>query len=196
MHDYNIHGTQKRITYYYLSVISIFLSTAIPQALQTLSQKIGVPIIITVSSAAFFSVLYFLYDRFIWRLPILGIPNLSGDWECSGKSFKYCEENNRNWTGVIHIRQTWRQILITLDTEDSKSVSISLSGSMIKLSGLGIKLHYLYSNQPKPDHKELHPHLGHCEIIFSNDFTTGKGNYFTNQERLSYGSMNLKRISK
>lgn len=193
MHEYNVIGNSKPKIYYYMVIFSIALSSFVPKIVKVFSNITGISITITISSALIYTGLYFLIERVFWKIPIFGIPNFSGDWICSGTSNKYNSIEKHEWSGMLHIKQTWKKILISLDTVESKSISISLSGSIIKLPGIGYKLNYLYSNNPRPESKDLHSHIGHCQIIFDEKISNGNASYFTNQERSTYGSMTLKR---
>jgi len=124
------------------------------------------------------------------------MPNLKGEYDCTGKSYKYNKDEIRDWSGILKITQTWSKTLIVLETESSKSMSISLSASIVRLEGKGYLLRYLYSNEPKPDYFELKTHLGHCHITFNEMTNKGHGIYFTNQDRKSYGSFILTRRKK
>lgn len=196
MHEYNVNGTQKRYIYYYLSVVSIGLSSLIPLGLRFITDTTGMALSITISSAAIFSFLYFAFNRLLWKIPLLGIPDFTGDWKCEGFSYKYDDTVEQTWSGIVHIQQTWDKILVTLETENSKSASVSLSANIENLPGHGFRLKYLYSNEPMPGNKELHSHYGHCNILFSKDRSTGTGKYFTNEERKTYGTMNLTKVTK
>lgn len=196
MHDYNVMGNNRKMMYYYLAVISISISSLIPLLCNFINTIFSISVSITLSAATIYTVLYFLLDRFFWKIPFFGIPDISGDWICKGISYKYLTKIERDWNGVIHIEQTWNRILITLDTEKSKSMSISMSASIELLKGRGCTLDYLYSNVPNPNFLELHSHIGHCHIIFDKLVKNGEANYFTNQERETYGSMSIKRSAK
>lgn len=196
MHDYNVNGTQKRFIYYYLSVIAIGLSSLVPLLLGVFNDVTGIALSLTVSSAAIFSLLYFVFDRLLWRLPFLGIPDFTGDWKCEGFSYKYDDSAEQEWSGVVHVQQTWDKILVTLETANSKSASVSLSANVEALPGHGFRLKYLYSNEPLPGNKELHSHYGYSNILFTKDLGSGVGKYFTNEERKTYGTMNLTKVKK
>jgi len=109
MHEYNVIGNTKKYIYYYLSILSISISSLIPIFFRFFTNVTGITISIIISSSTIFTILYFLFDKLVWKIPILGIPNISGDYECIGKSMKYNSSTEHAWNGFIHISQNMEQ---------------------------------------------------------------------------------------
>lgn len=82
-------------------------------------------------------------------------------------------------------------MVIRLKTRTSES--FSQSAAVIHEDGNGYRLRFTYTNTPKPDEQELRPHIGHCELLFGPDLNYGEGEYFTNHQRLTHGTMKLTR---
>lgn len=115
MHDYSIRNKSKRITYYWISAISIMVTPVVINFLEKLFAKI--PILnklynqinllgFSFSAVLIFTILWFLFSKMIWKLfaktKIIKIPDISGNWFCAGEGRKYLDSNNVNsWKGII-----------------------------------------------------------------------------------------------
>jgi hypothetical protein len=190
-----------------MGMVIAFISGGISGALTTAAgliesylsnQQFNVPDIILwpITGTVVFSLLFVIFNRFIWRLAKLrqavGIPNLEGKWEVSGRS--YDAENNPKylWSGVIDITQCYEKITVHLRTRQSASKSIS--AAIINEGRVGHRLIYSYRNQPDAGEKELAPHLGHCELLFDAQLTSARGNYFNGGGRFTHGTMELRKV--
>jgi SMODS-associating 2TM, beta-strand rich effector domain len=99
----------------------------------------------------FYGLFHTVSDRWIWRNPILrGVgliktPDLNGIW-------KGCLRSSIDQYGVEHqaslkIMQTWSQITVILETEQSRSHS--LAASILIVNPADISLSYEYLNEPR-----------------------------------------------
>ena len=87
--------------------------------------------------------------------------------------------------------QSWSRIIVHLKTETSDSRSTS--AAVVHEEASGYRLRFSYWNTPKAENAELRPHAGFCELLFDSEIATGEGEYFTNHQRLTFGSMKLTR---
>lgn len=147
-----------------------------------------------ISSMAVFGLLYFAFDRVLWRLPpirkILLVPDLNGRWIVEGRTtIKKGEPVDWRWNGVMTISQSWSSISVTQRT--SHSPSHSTAASLYREPGRGYRLIYHYDNNPLPDQQELSRHCGLCNLLFTEDARSAEGQYFTDRDRLTVGTMQL-----
>ena len=207
MHDYSIRNSSKRHVYYWVSAIAIIISPIIIKLAEHIIQKHSYLSEIyekagflgfSLSALVVFSLLWFLFTKYIWKilskLKIMSVPNISGEWDCSGKGNKYaCPDKQNKWKGIIQIEQEYEKISIKLTTEQSKSHSYSLVGD-IEIHGQNeIILSYMYENEPYENEEGLNQHKGFCRLIFDLKNKIAKGRYYTDKDRGSYGVMELKK---
>lgn len=145
-----------------------------------------------------FTVCYFLFDKWIWKwsflFRILKYPDISGEWECVGKTSykeineKLVESTGMEWRGKVTIIQTWDKLRIRMETEHSTSESISAA---IIYDEVGLyKVLYSYKNEPKDlNHKELRSHLGFVELELNKDTKSAIAKYYNVTGRRTFGSM-------
>jgi len=149
-----------------------------------------------VSAMTAFAALYFVFDRWMWKLKHLRkwllIPDLNGTWKCAGRTINPNDGSvTYNWTAEIRICQSWSRISVVLKTPQSSSRSIS--ASVHHFPGEGFRLIYDYDNTPRTDQVPLKRHTGQCDLMFSEDLSTAEGKYFTDADRLTTGTMTLTR---
>lgn len=148
-----------------------------------------------ITGGAVFTILFILFDRFIWKwkrfTSFVGVPNISGSWKVEGLSYKEEDDLPRPWEGRITITQGYEKITVVLKTAQSGSSSVS--AAIIHEGDTGYRLIYSYRNYPRPGEPELQSHLGHCSILFAPDERTAEGDYFNGLGRSTYGRMSLTR---
>lgn len=151
-----------------------------------------------IGAGAIYLVLYRLFDKFVWRKPLLSrvlrVPNLEGKWECDGISF--VDEDGvrveRPWSGTVTISQSWDRLRIRLATAQSSSHSVV--GAIRADEDGDFRLFYNYANDPKGDQlKELKAHAGFCDMRISADQKSAEGEYFNARGRVTFGSMQWRR---
>jgi len=205
MHDYSIDKHPKEKILFFLALIAI---TTAP-LLQDLADKLvsylqistgwsSAPVV-AVPVFAIFAGLYFLFNKYLWRIDrlrrILLVPDLNGIWACQGQTaLKNGEPANYQWNATITITQSWSKILIHLKTSQSESKSIS--ASIFHEDGVGYRLLYQYNNNPNADELDLLNHSGSAELVFSEDTAVAEGSYYTDRHRTTVGTMNLTREDK
>lgn len=144
MHTYSMRDCPRE---HYLFCISMVAIGGIAIAKQ-IAGFFGVGV--SVGSVAVFGALFFVFDRYAWRLPgfsrIVGIPDLAGKWDVSGKT-EGADGQPGDWTGEARIEQTWSKIAISLETASSRSRSAM--ASLERDPGHGYRVIYGYANDPK-----------------------------------------------
>ena len=90
------------------------------------------------------------------------------------------------------ISQTYDEILIKLDTDDS--TSYSTQAQLDKIKDNEYMLSYYYTNNPKASaDRDMHKHYGSCRIFFDMEHGLAEADYFTDRDRGSYGYMLLRK---
>lgn len=129
-----------------------------------------------------FGIIYFFYDRYLWKIKIFklkfsSIPNLSGDWNGQYKS------SWKDTTGNVslHIKQTWTKIQIISYNEKSKSYS--KVASLLYDTNKNVELIFEYENEPDGNReKAMNPHKGFSELIYNEELNRLEG-YYTSDQR-------------
>lgn len=187
MHDYSLRGHPRERLIFYIAAAAFSLMPLIT----TLKGWIGVGVAIT--TFAVFSVIFMLFDRFVWRTglfrKVFRLPDLNGNWNCVGTQLDEDGNVTSEWTGSVTISQTWSRISVALQTESSRSRSGPASIECDE--GHGFRLLYTYQNEPAPGQKPLAPHRGTSELIFDDNCQAADGLYFNDHNRKSFGRMKL-----
>jgi SMODS-associating 2TM, beta-strand rich effector domain len=148
-----------------------------------------------VGATAVFGALYWFFNRFAWRWPPLSaaikVPNLAGEWACSGQTINPDGTPSQAWQANITILQSWDKIRVRLRTAQSGSDSIA--AALICDDDEGFRLLYNYRNTPKIGEVGLKAHLGFCELVFDKLLRTAEGEYFNGHGRFTFGTMKLAR---
>lgn len=129
-----------------------------------------------------FGIIYFLYDRYLWKIKIYkigfsSIPNLSGVWKGKYKS---------SWKETVgdvslSIKQTWTKIQIISYNEKSKSYSRVVS--LLYDTNKNVELIFQYENEPGSNRvKTMNPHKGFSELIYNEELNRLEG-YYTSDQR-------------
>lgn len=204
-HEYALLGGLNRAKVgRYLGIIAAAVSAAIVFVLLnavTFFQKLGLPANLTpsvmslVGAGAVFGALYWLFNRYLWRWPLLAlalkVPNLAGEWKCNGATLASNGSVEREWAGTVSIYQRWDKIRVRLKTEQSGSNSIA--AALLCDDDDGYRLLYNYRNHPKINEVELKSHLGFCDLHFSKELKSAQGEYFNGHGRNTFGTMHLTR---
>jgi hypothetical protein len=202
-HDYALLGGLNRAKVgRYLSLVAATVSAGIVFVLLAavnLVQRLGLPADLTpsvlslVGAGAVFGALYWIFNRYAWRWPVLNpavkVPNLSGEWECSGKTFNPDGTVQYDWKALVTIYQSWDKIRVRLKTEQSGSDSIA--AALVCDDADGYRLLYNYRNHPRIVEVELQSHIGFCDLNFAKDLKSAEGEYFNGHGRNTFGSMHL-----
>ena len=143
-----------------------------------------------------FGVLYRWFDIQLWRFPwlrkirIVEVPDLNGQWRVQG----YSATDEKSFTGKVFIQQTWTQISITMETEYSRSHS--LTASLLLNQPDGTTLSYEYRNEPKANAPStMHAHRG-TAVLYLSDNNSLEGEYYSGRDRQNYGTLQLAKNAK
>lgn len=158
MHSYEVEGRGRVAVA--LAVASILIIWLLHAGLDSVDFEpqwwLSVP-----SFAGCYSGLHWLFDRYVWRVGLLGrlklvqLPDLNGRWIGEVKS-SYRPDGRAHSVSVI-ILQRWSKILVRLESEHSRSRSVSASLRTVDL--LNPELSYQYVNEPRsnaPATMEMH----------------------------------------
>ncbi len=191
MHSYEIEGKERVAAA--LAAISMFVVWFFHIGLDAIDFEpqwwVSVP-----SFAGFYSGLHWLFDRYIWRLGLLRklsliqLPDLNGKWVGEVQS-SYGQDGRAHSVSVV-ILQRWSKILVRLDTEHSRSHSITASLRTIDLPDP--ELSYQYVNEPKPNAPDtMAMHRGTATLGLTDSGL--EGNYYTGRGRGEIGTIKLSR---
>jgi len=194
MHPYATDSSERKYVPLLIAVISVSLAWLLNWILNAL--HLTIPWWIDAPSVmGFYGLLYSLFNRCFWRVPILRkvglvkVPNLTGTWK--GYVASSFDEHCTKHDATVTIRQNWSGISITFQTEHSSSHS--LTACILSESPIGAVLNYEYLNEPKPDAREtMHAHRGTARLTLKGGSLEGE--YYTGRDRQSYGSLSLRRL--
>lgn len=197
MHSYSIDTDERKTTIAYIAVISV----AISMSLSNILDSWGIPLTAP-SAMALFGLLYKVFDLYLWKceiirkLKISKIPILEGDWKGNYHSVRISEEKNDEirTEGEVGftIKQTWTKISIIQESEKSTSCS-EIAGISIN-DNMGIVLRYQYKNEASATGEiTMHSHLGFNKLRYLSDQQVLRGEYFTDKDRRTYGTLDYKK---
>lgn len=137
-----------------------------------------------------FGLFYLIFDKILWRISVRGmklykIPDLRGEW----KGHIATDYNGGTEIDVkVKIEQTWTSIEIILETENSRSRS--LTASIVTSES---RLLYYYLNEPHSNSVgTMHLHYGVTTLNILNNRLEGQ--YFTSRDRKTCGDIYLQKI--
>jgi hypothetical protein len=199
-HEYAVLGGVNRAKIgRYLSLVSsaisaglVFLLLAAVDLAKTLGLPVNLPpsVLSLVGAGMVFAALYWVLNKYVWRWRgvtlLLKVPDLSGNWECTGESLGPAER--RPWSGQIKIVQTWDKLRIRLKTAESGSSSVAAALSHDSVDGF--VLLYQYRNDPKLDAAAgMASHMGCAVVTIANDLKSATAEYFNGGGRSTFGKM-------
>jgi hypothetical protein len=196
LHDYAVFEHNRSTIGRWLGFLAILIAGGVSSLLSFAENQTGMGIFsATITTGVIYGGLHYIFNRWIWRLPIFGIPNLSGIWAVTGKTLDENGATRYDWQAEIDIEQKWEKIVIHQETK--KSESFSYTATLAKLGGTKERwqLSYSYSNTPNENQvHELNRHKGFCELIFQDKISSASGSYFNSNGRRSYGMMELNKV--
>ena len=205
MHTYSINSDKRIKVILMMILISIIITPGFNFLLNKVSNVVSnndtlKDIVETIDSFGYnikqfsvlfiFGIIYFLYDRYLWKIKIFkfkfsSIPNLSGIWKGEFKSSWKDTVGNVN----LHIKQTWTKIQII--SYNDKSKSYSRVASLLYETNKNVELIFEYENEPGSNReKTMTPHKGFSELIYNEELRRLEG-YYTNDQRTrkTYGEV-------
>lgn len=159
---------------------------------------VAVPWLIdTPSVLGFFALFRTTFDKYLWRKilirKVIGIttPDLNGTW--NGQLLSSHSDHSLPVDATLTIIQTWTSIQISLET--STSLSQSQVASFETDRNIERTLTYQYLSEPKPGAIEtMQTHRGTAELRIKNNGALLEGDYYTGRGRLTFGTLNFKRV--
>lgn len=205
-HEYALVGGVNRAKIgRYLTLTSAVVSAGIVFILLSavdLAKRYHIPVTVPpvvlslVGAASVFAALYWIFDRYLWRLPlvdrVLKVPDLSGDWHCDGQTLNPDKSPSFVWSGKVTIAQSWDKIRLRLATNTSSSDSVAAALMFDAIDGYHLLYHY--RNTPDITSTGLSAHRGFAELIFAKDLKNASGEYFNGGGRFTFGTLKLTRI--
>ena len=191
MHSYETEGRGRVVAA--ITGVSVLLVWLLHLGLGTIDFEsqwwLSVP-----SFAGCYSGLYWLFDRYVWRLGLLRslkltqLPDLSGKWVGEVES-SYTQDGRFHPVSVI-ILQRWSKMVIRLETEHSRSHSVTASLRTTDVPHA--ELSYQYVNEPNsnaPSSMAMHRGTATIELTSSGL----EGDYYTGRGRGEVGTIKLRR---
>ncbi len=198
MHPYATESNERKYVPLFIAAISLLAAWGLNKTLSIL-QIVSPWWFDAPSVIGFYGLFYNIFDRWLWRMPILrqiglvNLPDLNGTW--NGYVVSSFDGHGTRHGAHIEILQSWTKISIILRTENSKSHS--LIATIITKNPGGIVLSYEYLNEPKANAKEtMHPHRGTTWLTLVKSGEMFDGEYYTGRDRLNYGSLHFERFQK
>lgn len=197
MHEYSTGNRNSEKVVFRIALIAFIITPGINYIISLFTDILGnyIEITYTVSSILVFSILYFFFNKFLWRCftSIIKIPDLNGTWKCKGHSKDYKNKNEFDWESEIFIKQEWNKISIIQHTKKSDSFSTSIIGGLRLEDNGEVLLSYVYSNDPRNINPNLSHHEGLAKVRFNKELNKANGDYFNDQIRQTYGTMSLEK---
>jgi hypothetical protein len=195
MHGYSTDTDERRVVILFLAALAIALAWVSSNLLAAV--HLAMPWWADAPSSMFFyGVLYALFDRRLWRHPLmhkLGLvktPNLTGCWR--GYLTSSYDNHAKRHDLSLDIFQSWTQISIFLSTVTSISWSCV---AFIQVSDPeGVALIYQYENQPLADAtRTMHMHYGTAMLRLPNGSRLA-GDYYAGRDRGTFGRISCQRV--
>lgn len=195
MHQYSVDYDRKLI-YFLLVSFSVALTSIINYFFNISG------IVLSVTGFTIFGLVFLLFDNFFWKwslfykLGIIKTPNLNGIWE--GTLSSSYHNFDTQMPAYIEIKQTWTQICILGNFNQSKSYSIS--ANLEVNNGARIVLRYVYQNKNRMNKSKgtMGPHSGITTLDFCLNDGLAEGKYYNEPpQNVNYGELRLnKQIEK
>jgi hypothetical protein len=197
LHPYSIDSTERKNVIAVLAMLSIPLGWVFA----VLLKGIGLGSVWWVSAPSVmgcFGMLYWVFDKWVWRialmrrLSIVRVPDLRGPWE--GHVISSFDNHGHQHQITVSIIQTWTHISITVQTEHSRSHSVT--ASIVPSDAHGPMLSYEYLNEPEPAAAEtMHAHRGTATLWLKPSGQL-EGYYYSGRDRANQGSMRIGRRTR
>ena len=192
MNPYNPNGSRKVVTF--LLIISVSLAGLVHTVLDVVNFELQGLVSIT-SAVGMYQILYYVFDRFIWKwrllrkIGLVTVPNLNGRWGGTIKS-SYGSDA-QDYQIDVFITQQWSKILVRL--EAGKSYSKSIAASFLTDDPSSPELVYVYDNDPRAMTPEsMQSHGGTAKLRITDSGLQGQ--YYTGPGRRTIGDISLKRM--
>jgi hypothetical protein len=143
-----------------------------------------------------FGGLEFAFDRWAWRL-LCGIPGVNV-FDFSGKySGKILASSKAEHPASITIKQTWSKIEVCFDSGSAQANSFSASVVRDRIRQGQVELIYNYfARGGKAENGGRFDHYGTAVLAREAEGARLQGDYYTEQDRDSFGTITMARESK
>jgi len=200
MQDFSMNRPNKNKIICTIALISVALSQLINSLITLAESEINYSFPFTIMASVIYAGLWILFDKILWNKWLFKYvsktPDLNGVWFCDGLGKKHDDPNaNNHWQANIKIKQTFSEISIHMKTTSNTSQSISVGATIEKNSDDLYTLSYPYKNSLIKADSDMLAHDGFCQLVFDVKKQTADGYYYTNNNRKSFGGMNLKKIN-
>lgn len=152
-----------------------------------------------IDTMAFYGGLYWLFDRVVWKWPLLRrlkitrTPDLAGAWTGVVRTSAPNGASQSLGTEAaitVTIQQTWTHISIVGRT--ALSQFRSLSGSLITVDESSLS--YEYVNEPSAAAPAtMHGHRGTARLVIDKSLSRLEGEYYSGRDRQNIGTIALRR---
>ncbi|SRR5258706_4096633 len=192
----------KQFTYFILFLIgiSVMISYGVSKVILLTGIQVPFYIDLPISSVAVYSMLFWLFDNFFWKLPIfrtIGIiksDDLNGTWQGTVKS-SY-DNFVKDIKTELCIEQSATKIKIHGTFDKSKSISIHENFGFSDIDS-SPALFYFFKNDPNYDAVEtMAMHEGSAKLIHKSKKDELVGSYYSGRDRHNHGTISVKRIKK
>jgi len=198
MHPYATDSNERKTVAFCFAVVGIVLAWCLSQLPRLI--RIPWPWWIEIPSPfGFYVILAGVFDRWVWRWPLLRmiriveVPDLNGHW--TGECTSSFDQHAQKYNVQVTISQTWTKIAILLETANSKSQSQVVG--MTTREAEGVTLNYMFFNEPKEDADgRMHAHRGTTTLLLSRDGNELTGEYYSGRDRQNFGGLRLARQAK
>jgi hypothetical protein len=204
MHSYAVDSTERRDVPFFLAAGAIGLTFG----LRLLSRFFGLesepaPVAYVSSGFVLYGVLYFLFDRQLWKsrvlrtIGIVRVPAVDGTWQ--GELRSSASQYSKAHPVKVRIHQSWSTIRLTLESENS--FSSSEMASIGAISGHQFEIRWEYRAESKvPAQGEDFNHHGVTMLRFEVEdnlvLPEMSGQYYTQHGRDTNGTISIKREGK
>ncbi|MES1200716.1 MAG: hypothetical protein ABUS57_04625 [Pseudomonadota bacterium] len=152
-----------------------------------------------VSAFSIFGAIEFLFDLYLWRLlcalPFLHLIDVGGDYQGT----LLTSGGGQPYNVTAEIRQRWSRMLVHFDSSGVWSTSFSAALPKGRRKHDRFELIYNYVVQTQRDdagNVVVEGHHGTAMLQVSADGKTLSGQYYTEQDRNSWGKITLTRSAK
>lgn len=201
MHPYATNSEERKRVPLYLAFLSIIASLSLGYLLYLKLDPIWAILLPPPSAIGCYDLFLKLFDKYFWKLQFLRklglvrVPYLHGPW-IGHVTSSY--DPNKQKNVAVKIEQTWSNMLIELESDDSKSET--LMAAIYLKSANTTELLYEYHSEPRDlAVKSMHPHDGSAKLKFSRTVSQGsaklvlRGSYFTGRGRERHGEIYLEK---
>lgn len=188
MHTYSINSKERITVIGLLGILSIAI-------ILILKNDIDIPEWLPIPSVfAFFGFLFLLFDKWMWKWPIinstvLGTPDLNGKWKMLLRS--NLDQFQAEYEGTLTVTQTWTKIFLYLDGEKFTGKSLMAAIEIHTAESFTLKWEYLSERKPDFIKDGEFMHHGMTKVLFEKNETENNGTYYADQSRHSFGKIKL-----